>query len=229
MGTVGGAAREGKGGGESDHETHIWTERERRKKMRTMFCNLHALLPQLPPKADKSTIVDEALNCIKTLQQTLEKLQKEKQERLHGAMPFGHEPSMIFPHQQADSREAFLADQGSSSNLTVSSTKSLPSFSRYPVLFQTWTSSNVVLNICGDEAQISICSPKKSGLFTTICYVLEKHNVEVLCVHVSSDSNRSLYMIQARASEASDQFGETFPVEEVYKQVAREIMCRVSS
>lgn len=50
MGTVGGAAREGKGGGESDHETHIWTERERRKKMRTMFCNLHALLPQLPPK-----------------------------------------------------------------------------------------------------------------------------------------------------------------------------------
>ena len=49
MGTVGGA-REGKGGDESDHETHIWTERERRKKMRTMFCNLHALLPQLPPK-----------------------------------------------------------------------------------------------------------------------------------------------------------------------------------
>lgn len=34
----------------SDHEIHIWTERERRKKMRTMFSNLHALLPQLPPK-----------------------------------------------------------------------------------------------------------------------------------------------------------------------------------
>ncbi|KAJ6754746.1 hypothetical protein OIU79_027376 [Salix purpurea] len=41
----------GKGSaGESDQEiTHIWTERERRKKMRTMFSNLHALLPQLPP------------------------------------------------------------------------------------------------------------------------------------------------------------------------------------
>lgn len=37
-------------GGESDHEIHIWTERERRKKMRNMFANLHALLPQLPPK-----------------------------------------------------------------------------------------------------------------------------------------------------------------------------------
>lgn len=41
---------EEKGGGESDHDIHIWTERERRKKMRNMFANLHALLPQLPPK-----------------------------------------------------------------------------------------------------------------------------------------------------------------------------------
>lgn len=40
----------GGGGGESDHEIHIWTERERRKKMRNMFSSLHALLPQLPPK-----------------------------------------------------------------------------------------------------------------------------------------------------------------------------------
>lgn len=34
----------------SDHEIHIWTERERRKKMRDMFAKLHALLPELPPK-----------------------------------------------------------------------------------------------------------------------------------------------------------------------------------
>lgn len=48
--------RKGKDGGahgESDHEMHIWTERERRKKMRSMFASLHALLPQLPPKVYK--------------------------------------------------------------------------------------------------------------------------------------------------------------------------------
>ena len=37
-------------GGESEHEMHILTERGRRKKMRNMFSNLHALLPHLPPK-----------------------------------------------------------------------------------------------------------------------------------------------------------------------------------
>ncbi|CAI0424713.1 unnamed protein product [Linum tenue] len=48
-----GVVKEG-GGGEGDQseqQVHIWTERERRKRMRTMFTNLQALLPQLPSKA----------------------------------------------------------------------------------------------------------------------------------------------------------------------------------
>ncbi|KAJ4836346.1 hypothetical protein Tsubulata_007310 [Turnera subulata] len=228
--------KEGKSTGESDHEIHIWTERERRKKMRSMFSNLHALLPQLPPKADKSTIVDEAVNYIKTLQLTLQKLQKQKLEKLQGAMTFSYEPSLIAPQKQTDSRESFLADQGSSSNLATpaaipSNNNMAASIPKYPVLFQTWTSSNVVLNICGDEAQISICSPKKPGLFTTICYVLEKHNVELLSAHVASDSNRSMYMIQVHATGGANdhQFAEPVVVEEIYRQVACEIMCWVSS
>lgn len=53
---------EGKGAGESDHEIHIWTERERRKKMRNMFTNLHALLPHLHPKVRLLLFLRE---CIK--------------------------------------------------------------------------------------------------------------------------------------------------------------------
>ncbi|KAG6652255.1 transcription factor bHLH95 [Carya illinoinensis] len=225
---------EEKGGGESDHDIHIWTERERRKKMRNMFANLHALLPQLPPKADKSTIVDEAVSYIKTLQRTLQKLQNQKLERLQGAAStFGFEsPIMISQRLSNDSREAFLADQGSSNNLgavtannSFSNPLSKPSL-RYPVIFETWTSSNVVLNICGEEAQFSVCSCTKPGLLTTICYVLEKHRIEVVSAHINSDSNRSMYIIQARVSGASNhQFQEAaFPVEEIYKQAAGEIM-----
>lgn len=39
-----------RGGSDHENEMHIVTERERRKKMRNMFSNLHALLPQLSPK-----------------------------------------------------------------------------------------------------------------------------------------------------------------------------------
>jgi len=35
-----------------DHEMHILSERERRKKMRNMFDSLHALLPELPSKVN---------------------------------------------------------------------------------------------------------------------------------------------------------------------------------
>lgn len=47
---VSSAEVEGEKSRESDHEIHIWTERERRKKMKNMFSSLHALLPHLPPK-----------------------------------------------------------------------------------------------------------------------------------------------------------------------------------
>lgn len=50
-----------KGGNKSgakEHEIHIWTERERRKKMRSLFENLHGLLPQLPAKVKKNCVND---------------------------------------------------------------------------------------------------------------------------------------------------------------------------
>lgn len=154
-------------------------------------------------QADKSTIVDEAVNYIKTLQHTLQKLQKQKLERLQGATTVNYEPSIITSQKLAfDSREAFLADQGSSSNLAITPSNSSNSLSvaRVPAVFQSWTSPNVTLNVCGNEAQISVCSPKKPGLLTTICYVLEKHKLEVISAHVSSDYNRSMYMIQTNVS-----------------------------
>ncbi|XP_023922279.1 transcription factor bHLH95 [Quercus suber] len=230
-----GEGRAGKGSGESDHDVHIWTERERRKKMRNMFANLHDLLPQLPPKADKSTIVDEAVNYIQTLQHTLQKLQKQKLERLQGvSSTFSFEPNTITSQKLSyESREAFLADQGSSNiqaiGTTTTCSNSLPVL-RNPVMFQTWTSSNVVLNICGNDAQISVCSPKKPGLLTTICYVMEKHKIEVVSAQITSDYNRTMYMIQAHVTGASVQFQEAaFPVEEIYKQAVAEIMLWVSS
>ncbi|GAB2219795.1 hypothetical protein Droror1_Dr00007432 [Drosera rotundifolia] len=251
-----------------EHEMHIWTERERRKKMRTMFTNLHALL-QLPAKADKSTIVDEAVKYIKILQLTLQKLQKQKLEKLqyttcNATTNLNYdEPSLaLFSSSRLGmagasssvaldtTREAFMADHVSASPTTCtglalnlnrnnSSSSSSPvmatgniSFNnmpQFPVSFQTWTSSNVVLNVCGDEAQITVCSPRKTGVFTAICFVLDKYRIEVVSAHISSDANQSIFMIQAHASRAPDLFPGMIPMEDIYKQAAGEIMLWVTS
>ncbi|KAI3702424.1 hypothetical protein L6452_28162 [Arctium lappa] len=217
----------------SDHDLHIWTERERRKKMRNMFHQLHALLPQLPPKADKSTIVDEAVNHIKTLQETLQKLHTQKLERLHGISSNTTIAPLIQPQRlPLNTRESFLADHGSLTGpfgvVSSSSSTSFPFPIFSPTAFQTWTSANVTLNLCGLDAHISICSSRKPGLLTAICFVLEKHKLEIVSAQISSDQSTSLFMIHARAS-GCDQFLETFPYEEVYKQAATEIMLWVNS
>ncbi|MQL76731.1 hypothetical protein Taro_009129 [Colocasia esculenta] len=190
-------------GGESDHEIHIWTERERRKKMRNMFANLHALLPHLPAKADKSTIVDEAVNYIRTLQLTLQKLQKQKLERLRGAileeplLPVTAQQTHV-PAAETSSREAFMADRGKNwAAITPSLAISVPLFAQS---FQTWTSPNVVLSMTGNDAHINICAMKKPGLLSSVLYVLERHKLEVVSAHVSSDYFRSMFMIHAHVS-----------------------------
>ncbi|XVF39902.1 hypothetical protein PTKIN_Ptkin01aG0070100 [Pterospermum kingtungense] len=211
----------------SEHDMHIWTERERRKKMRNMFSSLHALLPQLPPKADKSTIVDEAVTYIKSLQQTLQTLQKQKLEKLRSSSTVvDYDQSSIITSQVqgTESREAFLTDQGPINNYPMDIDVS-PTFPAKvsPACFQTWFSPNVVINMCGDDAQISVCSPRKPGILTTILYILEKHQLEVVSAHISSDQHRSMYMLHVHAGGASDQFLEALSVEETFKLAAGEL------
>ncbi|CAK9315801.1 unnamed protein product [Citrullus colocynthis] len=240
-------ATEGKSSGateSSDHDIHIWTERERRKKMRNMFTNLHALLPHLPPKADKSSIVDEAVNYIKVLQETLQKLHKQKLEKLNNNN--NNNPSLscskIVHHPLPTTREAFLADQASSNNDMSSSTALLPHLSTTvtadnvisilpppPSTFQTWTSSNLVLSVCGHHAHFCICSVKKPGLFAALCYVLDKHRIDVVSAHVSSDFHRSFFMIQAHANGGYDEFGAATVAEDTFKEAAGEIIFWLSS
>lgn len=126
--------------------------------------------------------MDEAVSYIRSLQSKLDVLEKKKQDR----------------EQPYKTREAFLADQGSSNNDVIPfSNTGFNSSGRFPVGFQIWTSSNVVLTISGEEAQFSICSTKKFGTLSAILSVMEKYKIEVLAANISSDAHRNIYMIQA--------------------------------
>ncbi|KAM1773815.1 hypothetical protein ACFX1S_043464 [Malus domestica] len=206
----------GRAGGESDHGVHTWTERERRKKMRNTFSSLHALLPHLPAKADKSTIVDESIRYIKSLEHILQTTQTQRLDKF-SALPASYR------ELTCDTREAFLADhfhQGpqTSINLALPAALSPP-----PASFQTWFSPNVVMNMSGNDAQISVCSPPKLGMSTTLFYIQEKHKLDVVSVHISSDRCRCMYMIHAQVGGACDNFPEALSVEDTFKLAASEM------
>ncbi|KAJ1399079.1 Myc-type, basic helix-loop-helix [Sesbania bispinosa] len=149
---------------------HIWTERERRKKMKNMFSTLHSMLPHLPPKADKSIVVDEA------------------------SMWHPYDPPLIMAGDKGSS-----SNNNYLSNITAVNGTSNNNGIQPAVAFQTWTFPNVVLNIYGDVAQFCICATKKPGILTTITYVLKKYNIEVLSANILS-SNGDAYMIQAHVN-----------------------------
>ncbi|KAG0498081.1 hypothetical protein HPP92_002425 [Vanilla planifolia] len=217
---------------EIDHELHIWTERERRKKMRSMFTNLYALLPHLPSKADKSTIVDEAVSYIRSLQQTLQHLEEQKLERIHRKdSSFLQHSSVSLSSVSLSSREAYMADQCKNQSPSTNSSTAV-SIAHLPACFQTWTSPNVVLNIAGQDAHISICSLKKPKFLSAMFCLLEKHELEVVSLQFSSDCFRVMCMIHAHVSQpilATDQFPETLMIEDIYKEAVGEMILWLSS
>lgn len=42
-----------------------------------------------------------------------------------------------------------------------------------------------------------VCSPRRPGLLSTVFYILEKHKLDVISAHISSDQHRCMYMIHA--------------------------------
>lgn len=161
-------------------------------------------------QADKSTIVDAAVTHIRALQHTFNNLQNQKIERLQlGMMRLSTMMTTQKYPSVGTSWEQFLADQGSTSNSAaitptnnnnMSATPLLMNNNNVPTFFESWCSPNVTINVCGAVAHISVCCPKKPGLFTLICFVLEKHNIEVVSAQIQSDPVRTMFMIQAQVS-----------------------------
>ncbi|KAL9683504.1 hypothetical protein QQ045_015326 [Rhodiola kirilowii] len=274
---------------EQVREIHTQTEKDRRKKMRTMFSTLHGLVPHLSSKADKSTIVEGAVNYVRVLQQRLLILKSKKGEMLDAAelknkegISFNDDPfafpssSFIKPQNQQQqemlaSREALLADyqyNNFSSSASVTPQNSRPttpktnlqlnnnstpspfgspimminnnkkqkknpretavkiSLSPSSIAFKTFTSTNVVVSVCGREAQFSICGARKPGFYTGICSVLDMFQLEVKSFHISSDeqySNLAMAMVQVTY------LLNRYPVEEIYRAAGAELLQWVSS
>jgi hypothetical protein len=50
-----------------DHALHIWTERDRRKKMKRVSSSVHSLLPRLPPKVSMVVLIFVQFNCVREM------------------------------------------------------------------------------------------------------------------------------------------------------------------
>ncbi|KAM0909809.1 hypothetical protein ACQ4PT_014542 [Festuca glaucescens] len=228
------AARDGRSGRRrGNRELHISTERERRKRMSDMFTKLHGLLPTLPDKVDKSSIVMETIHYIKSLEGTLSELEKRKLEKqlVRGKVgaavsssAAGLAPTSLVAPAPVVLPGAGMWPTGAAPAPPVTvGTVTVP-----PVGLQTWSGPNVVLSLSGNDACINVCVARRPGVLRMVMAVLEKHNIDVITSGISSDNARSMFTIQARINGASKQLGDDVPSEEIYKLALSEIMVWLS-
>ncbi|KAM0909812.1 hypothetical protein ACQ4PT_014543 [Festuca glaucescens] len=200
---VAAATRDGRlGGRHGERELHITTERERRKRMSEMFTKLCGLLPTLPDKVDKSSIVMETIHYIKSLEGTLMELEKRKQEM-----------------QLARGKVGAAANgEAPTSPVTVGAVPPVP------VGLQTWSGQNVVLSLSGNDAWINVCVARRPGVLTMVMAVLKKHNINVVTSGISSDNAWTMFTIHARINGATNQLGDNVRSEEIYKLAVSEML-----
>ncbi|CAA6668377.1 unnamed protein product [Spirodela intermedia] len=154
---------------------------------RDLIFNLQAFLPHLPPKAEDWEIEEGAVEYIKSLRDAIQKLEMEN-------------------------KETSTRTPASNQSLEIPRQVQTPSAAVLPV-FKTWASPNVIVNIAGRDAHINICTLKRTGLLPAIADILEKRNLKMVSLHVSSGALTTILMIHA----------QTRMVEEAFKSAAKEI------
>ncbi|XP_062217709.1 transcription factor bHLH95-like [Phragmites australis] len=201
------------GGSSGGDKAHIITERERRKRMKNMFSSLRAILPHVPEKTDKATLVSEAIGYIRVLEDTVVKLEKRKlelefarQAAAAATAEDGATSSLAPQHAAQGGAMSSVVSHGSDwqqQQQPVAASVPLPAtaVTVAPVGFHTWSGSNVVLSVSGDDANISVCAPRRPGVLTLVLSVLEKHRIDVIATQVASNGVRSMFIIHTHFIE----------------------------
>lgn len=152
-------------------------------------------------QTDKSSIVTETINFIKVLEGTVAKLEKRKRD-------------LALARQAAAAAANFGAGSSSSAaappNAGAQGALELPQGWAWlpkqeprpaaPIGFQTWSGRNVVLSVANDDAFISVCAGRRAGVLVLVLSVLEKHRLDVITAHITSDGAGCMFSIHARVS-----------------------------
>lgn len=159
-------------------------------------------------QADKSTIVDEAINYIQSLEVTMKGMLKRKCEMASSTML----PSSLVMLQASNRGGSSMGAAATDKISPVNNRSVCGRNVKAPVAivnsvgstgdshkFQTLCSPNIVLNICGTDAFITICSPRaRSGLLCRVLFVMESHRLHVLNAHISTTDDTNLFMLHAQ-------------------------------
>uniref|UniRef100_A0A0D9W4Z8 BHLH domain-containing protein n=1 Tax=Leersia perrieri TaxID=77586 RepID=A0A0D9W4Z8_9ORYZ len=201
----GSGKKKGKNSIDVTHKLHACTEGERRKKMKSKFDHLHALVPNLLKKmyrvtrqTNRATLVDSTIDYIKQLEGNIKKLEMLKKERMlvstaanNGSTSAPPPPPSLEVEKTTTPREITLADlvnvweaEAPLAPPPAVVTNDASTLAR----MQTWTGANMTVSLTGRDAfiTVSLPRPRDQSLFSTTLSILERHHIDVITATVST-------------------------------------------
>lgn len=168
-------------------------------------------------QTDKASIVGEAIGYIKTLEDVVQKLETIKTERVRahqwaaaaaaavaangGGEGSSHSHSQ--PPRHATAVTVAVAEPAPvAAAVNAQAPQKKAAAAAAPAL-QTWSAPNITLTMAGVDAFINMCLPRQRASFTTVAFVLEKHQIDVVTSTISADHDKSLFSVHVRVSAIS--------------------------
>nr|XP_034593457.1 transcription factor bHLH95-like [Setaria viridis] len=205
-------------------KVQIIMERERRRRMKELFSTLRDLMPHVPKKVDKATLVEETIDFIRSLEKTKTQLEKQRQQQVLARQAAAEAGASSLSVPRTAHGMAALSDGWGPAPQQAPAAASAAA---RPVEFQTWSTPNVVLSVLTNgEAVINVCAPRQPRMLTMVVSVLKKHGIDVVSVQVAADRARSIFTIYTRVNGAG---GENPSAGDMYKLAVSEIMVWLSS
>ncbi|KAG5401334.1 hypothetical protein IGI04_015941 [Brassica rapa subsp. trilocularis] len=182
---------------------HVLAERKRRQKLNERLIALSALLPGLK-KADKASVLEDAIKHLKQLQERVKKLEEERV----GTKKMDQSVILV-------KRSQVYMDDDSSSYSSTCSAASPPSSSLDEVSILKQTMPMIEARVSDRDLLIRIHCEKNKGCFVKILSSLEKFRLEVVNSFTLPFGNSTLVI--TILSKMDNKFSR--PIEDVVKNI----------
>ncbi|TVU29755.1 hypothetical protein EJB05_21339 [Eragrostis curvula] len=191
-----------------------------------LYGDLSSFLPHVSEKARKVKIVKEAIRYIRYLECTAAQIENDLKQERALAQQAGGDPG-------ASSSSAPPQGPPEQQQIPQQPKKQQQPAAAPPrrIVFRTFSATNVMVNMCNDDANITVCVPRRRDALTIVLSVLENHPIDVVTVQIASDEARTMFNVFTHVNpEAIQQLGGEAPAsEDIYQLVLSEIAAGLSN
>lgn len=180
---------------ESQRMTHIAVERNRRKQMNEHLSVLRSLMPaSYIQRGDQASIIGGAIEFVRELEQVLQALQLQKQQR-------DCEDGSLYPRQRGLLGDLLLCQQSASEPNIRYATGSSYETPKHPFVDSMSAVVNVEVKMIGSSAVVKVLAQKKPHQLLNALSAIENLHLKIMHLNITTIEQSVLYSFNVEVED----------------------------